>query len=48
VPATISVRDLRKSCGRPAAVDGISFDVEPGEFFAILGPQRGGTPVIGL
>ena len=40
--AIISVRDLRKSYGRLAAVDGISFDVEPGEFFAILGPNGAG------
>jgi ABC-2 type transport system ATP-binding protein len=42
VPAIISVRELRKSYGRLAAVDGISFDVEPGEFFAILGPNGAG------
>jgi ABC-2 type transport system ATP-binding protein len=42
VSATISARDLRKSYGRLAAVDGVSFDVEPGEFFAILGPNGAG------
>jgi ABC-2 type transport system ATP-binding protein len=42
VTATISARDLRKSYGRLAAVDGVSFDVEPGEFFAILGPNGAG------
>jgi ABC-2 type transport system ATP-binding protein len=42
VAATISVRDLRKSYGRLAAVDGVSFDVQPGEFFAILGPNGAG------
>jgi ABC-2 type transport system ATP-binding protein len=42
VPATISVRDLRKSYGDVAAVDGVSFDVEPGEFFGILGPNGAG------
>ena len=40
--ATISVRDLRKSYGSLAAVDGITFDVQPGEFFAILGPNGAG------
>jgi len=42
VPASISVRDLRKRYGDVAAVDGVSFDVEPGEFFGILGPNGAG------
>ena len=42
MPATISVRDLRKSYGDLAAVDGVSFDVQPGEFFGILGPNGAG------
>ncbi|HEU5416694.1 MAG TPA: ABC transporter ATP-binding protein [Streptosporangiaceae bacterium] len=42
VPDTISVRDLRKSYGSVAAVDGVSFEVRPGEFFAILGPNGAG------
>ena len=42
VPATISVRDLRKSYGPVKAVDGVSFDVERGEFFGILGPNGAG------
>jgi ABC-2 type transport system ATP-binding protein len=42
VSAIISVRDLRKDYGRLAAVDGISFEVQPGEFFAILGPNGAG------
>jgi ABC-2 type transport system ATP-binding protein len=42
VSATISVRDLRKSYGSLAAVDGISFDVQRGEFFGILGPNGAG------
>lgn len=42
MPPTISVRDVRKSYGAVAAVDGISFDVEPGEFFGILGPNGAG------
>jgi ABC-2 type transport system ATP-binding protein len=36
------VRDLRKSYGSLAAVDGVTFDVAPGEFFAILGPNGAG------
>jgi len=42
VSATISVRDVRKSYGSLAAVDGVSFEVQPGEFFGILGPNGAG------
>jgi ABC-2 type transport system ATP-binding protein len=42
VPATISVHDLRKSYGRVKAVDGVSFEVQRGEFFGILGPNGAG------
>ncbi len=42
MPDTISVRDLRKSYGSLAAVDGVSFEVRQGEFFAILGPNGAG------
>ena len=42
MPAAISVRDLRKSYGPVAAADGISFEVERGEFFGILGPNGAG------
>ena len=42
VSATISVQNLRKSYGSMVAVAGVSFEVEQGEFFGILGPERGG------
>lgn len=42
VPATINVRDLRKSYGDVLAVDGVSFEVSEGEFFGILGPNGAG------
>jgi len=42
MPATITVRDLRKSYGRVLAVDGVSFEVDQGEFFGILGPNGAG------
>jgi len=42
VPVTISVRDLRKRYGDVAAVDGVSLEVEQGEFFGILGPNGAG------
>ena len=40
----IEVRDLvkRYKKGKVNAVDGVSFDVEPGEFFALLGPNGAG------
>ncbi len=38
----IEVRDLVKVYGRIRAVDGISFDVRPGEFFGLLGPNGAG------
>jgi ABC-2 type transport system ATP-binding protein len=40
--ATIVSRDLRKRYGDVRAVDGVSFEVEEGEFFGILGPNGAG------
>ncbi len=40
--ATITVRDVRKTYGDVAAVDGVSFEVSQGEFFGILGPNGAG------
>jgi ABC-2 type transport system ATP-binding protein len=42
MPATIVVNDLRKSYGDVRAVDGVSFEVQEGEFFGILGPNGAG------
>ena len=38
----ITARDLRKQFGEFVAVDGIDFDVEPGESFGFLGPNGAG------
>ena len=38
----IVARDLRKSYGSLRAVDGVSFEVAPGEVFGILGPNGAG------
>jgi ABC-2 type transport system ATP-binding protein len=38
----VSVRDLRKAYGETVAVDGISFDVAPGEIFGVIGPNGSG------
>jgi ABC-2 type transport system ATP-binding protein len=42
MPATISVIDLHKSYGDIRAVDGVSFEVDEGEFLGILGPNGAG------
>jgi ABC-2 type transport system ATP-binding protein len=38
----IRVRDIRKSFGSIAAVDGVTFDVHRGEIFGLLGPNGAG------
>uniref|UniRef100_UPI00261F32B7 ATP-binding cassette domain-containing protein n=1 Tax=Propioniciclava sp. TaxID=2038686 RepID=UPI00261F32B7 len=38
----VRVRDLRKTYGSFAAVDGITFDVARGEVFGFLGPNGSG------
>ena len=38
----IHVESLVKNFGKVAAVDGITFDVRPGEIFAFLGPNGAG------
>ena len=38
----IEVKDFRKTYGTYVAVDGISFDVKPGEIFGLLGPNGAG------
>ena len=40
--AVIRVRDVRKSYGSVKAVDGVSFEVAPGEIFGLLGPNGAG------
>lgn len=38
----LSVQNLHKSFGKVTALDGLSFDVEDGAFFALLGPSASG------
>src|SRR5205085_6937933 len=40
--AAVEVRDLVKTYGGRAVVDGLSFQVQPGEVFALLGPNGAG------
>ena len=42
MPAAILVRDLRKSYGLKAAVDGVDLEVPSGSFFGFLGPNGAG------
>lgn len=42
VPAAIDIRNLRKTYGDKAAVDGITLHVEQGCFFGFLGPNGAG------
>jgi ABC-2 type transport system ATP-binding protein len=42
----LRVRDLRKSYGELLAVDGVSFEVAPGEILGLLGPNGAGKTTI--
>ncbi|MDX2184844.1 MAG: ABC transporter ATP-binding protein [Gemmatimonadaceae bacterium] len=42
----MSVRALAKRFGDVTALDGVSFDVEPGELFGLVGPDGGGKTTL--
>ena len=41
-PPAIEARGLRKRFGTLTAVDGLSFEVRPGEVFGLVGPDGAG------
>lgn len=43
---SIEVRDLCKRYGAQVVLDGVSFDVEPGEIFVVMGPSGAGKSVL--
>ena len=43
---TISVQELKKTYGRISALKGISFDVEEGEVFGVVGPDGAGKSTL--
>jgi ABC-2 type transport system ATP-binding protein len=46
VPPVLSTTALRKRYGETLAVDGVSFDVSPGEIVGLLGPNGAGKTTI--
>jgi ABC-2 type transport system ATP-binding protein len=42
----VEIVDVKKSFGKFQALDGVSFNVEQGEFFALLGPNGAGKTTL--
>ena len=45
-PVPVSIQDLNKSFGKQQVLRGVSFDVNPGEIFALMGPSGSGKSVL--
>ncbi len=45
-PAAVEVRDLQKRYGETVALGGVSFGVQPGELFGLIGPDGAGKTTL--
>ena len=45
-PVSVSIENLKKSFGTQKVLRGVSFDVKPGEIFALMGPSGSGKSVL--
>lgn len=45
-PASVSVRGLEKRYGETVALEGVSFEVAPGELFGVIGPDGAGKSTL--
>ena len=46
IPPLLQVKDLKKAYGAIQAVGGVSFEVQPGEIFGVIGPNGSGKTTL--